>query len=268
MIALLMLGLHGTAWADLMLNPTRIVFEKNQRAAQIDLINDGKETATYRISLVNKRMSDTGEFTDIDAPGPGELFADAMLRYSPRQVELAPGAAQLVRISLRKPADLSPGEYRTHLVFQRIADTKNTVASPAQDPPPGEGLQIKLIPLIGVSIPIIVRHGETAATVTLANLEWQKPAASEPPVLALDLRRSGNRSVYGDLIVSFTPSRGAERQVARANGVAVYTPNSVRRAKIALQPFAQAAGGTLRVVYQERAELGGKPLADATLTIP
>jgi hypothetical protein len=268
MIAAALLLLHGAAWADLMVNPTRIVFDKNQRAAQVDLVNDGKETATYRIGLVNKRMSETGEFTDIDAPGPGEQFADSLLRYSPRQVVLAPGEAQLVRISLRKPADLAPGEYRSHLVFQRIAEPTNTAGTPAQNGSPGDGLQIRLIPLIGVSIPIIVRHGETAATVTLANLELQKPAAGEPPILALELHRNGNRSIYGDLSVSFTPNGGGERQVARAYGVAVYTPNPVRRAKIALQPFAATAGGTLHVFFRERAEDGGKPLADATLRLP
>jgi hypothetical protein len=168
---------------------------------------------------------------------------------------------------LRKPADLAPGEYRSHLVFQRITEPMNTADTPAQKGSPAEGLQIRLIPLIGVSIPIIVRHGDTAATVTLANLEMQKPAAGEPPILALELRRSGNRSVYCDLSVTFTPNGGSERQVARAYGVAVYTPNPLRRAKIALQPFA-AAGGTLHVLFRERVEDGGKPLADATLRLP
>jgi P pilus assembly chaperone PapD len=36
------------AMADLMLHPTRLVFERNQRAAQVDLINNGTESATYR----------------------------------------------------------------------------------------------------------------------------------------------------------------------------------------------------------------------------
>ncbi|MDO8771955.1 MAG: molecular chaperone, partial [Burkholderiaceae bacterium] len=91
---LLMFGLliwlpQRHAWADLMLYPTRIVFEKNQRAAQLELINNGAETATYRISVVNRRMSETGEFSAIDSPAPGEQFAGELLRYSPRQVVLA-----------------------------------------------------------------------------------------------------------------------------------------------------------------------------------
>jgi hypothetical protein len=268
MFGLIMLFLQDYARADLMLYPIRIVFEKNQRAAQIDLVNDGKETATYRISLVNKRMSETGEFSEIETPAPGERFADALLRYSPRQVELAPGASQTVRMSLRKPANLAPGEYRSHLVFRRVAEAKGKAGTQAQDNPAGEGLTIKLTPLIGVSIPIIVRHGDTAATVSLSNLKLERPSANQPPVLSLQLQRSGNRSVYGDLAVTFTPQGGTEREVARANGVGVYTPNPLRRAKIALQPLPGAAAGTLRVIYRARAEEGGKPLAEATLRLP
>src|SRR5689334_12319130 len=91
------------AHADLMLFPTRIVFEKNQRAAQLELINQGKTPETYRLSLVNRRMSETGEFAPADAPEPGERFADAMVRFSPRQVTIAPGSSQTVRMLLRKP---------------------------------------------------------------------------------------------------------------------------------------------------------------------
>lgn len=112
---LLMLGLLAVllprhAEANLMLNPVRIVFENNQRAAQVDLINNGAETATFRIRLVNRRMSETGEFTVVDSAAPGEQFADGLLRYSPRQVVLAPGAGQAVRLMLRKPASLTPGD--------------------------------------------------------------------------------------------------------------------------------------------------------------
>src|SRR5947208_14985219 len=74
-----------SAWADLMLFPTRVVFEKNQRAAQLELINQGKTAETYRLSLVNRRMNETGDFAPADPPGPGEQFADEMVRFSPRQ---------------------------------------------------------------------------------------------------------------------------------------------------------------------------------------
>ena len=270
--AILLLGLTTAvaprqATADLMLAPTRVVFEKNQRAAQVDLINDGMEAATYRISLVNKRMNETGEFSDVEMPAPGEQFADALLRYSPRQLVLAPGASQTVRIVLRKPAGLAAGEYRSHLVFSKLADTQGKAGTQASEAPAGEDLEIRLTALVGVSIPVIVRQGETAALVTLANLKVERPPGNQPPMLSLEMRRAGNRSVYGDVIVTLAPSGRTETVVARANGVAIYTPNSMRRAKIALQLPSGVTSGTLRVVYQGRPEEGAKSFAEATLPL-
>jgi hypothetical protein len=261
-----LLPFHAAA-ADLMLHPTRIVFDKNQRAAQVELVNSGSRTLTYRISLVNRRMNETGDFSDAAPPQPGEQFAVKMLRYSPRQVVLAPGASQTVRIQLRKPADLEPGEYRSHLMFAQVAEAAPAAGNAAAPSGAGEGLEIKLTPLLGASIPVIVRHGQTAATAALSELSVEAAAADRPPVLAFDLRREGNRSLYGDLVVTLTPPGGSEQPLVRVNGVAVYAPNPLRRVRMALPPSASEAGGTLRVVFQERPDDGGKPLAEARLQL-
>ena len=256
------------ASADLMLHPTRVVFDKNARAAQIDLINRGTDTATYRIIAVNRRMTEFGQFTEVDAPQPGELFAESLIRYSPRQVTLATGAAQTIRILLRKPTELPPGEYRSHLLFQAVADATDKPPAPA-GVAAGQ-VDISLKALVSVSVPVIVRHGETRATAELAELALEKGAAGEPPALAFEIRRAGNRSLYGDLIVTYAPPSGAEVVVGRANGVAVYSPNAVRRARLVLQSpgnidFARSA---LRVVYRERPEDGGKVMAERRLQPP
>lgn len=268
LLGLLMLLPQHYALADLMLHPTRIVFEKNQRSAQLELINNDTEAATYRISLVNRRMSETGDFSAIDTPAPGEQFADHLLRYSPRQVTLAPGVGQVVRIMLRKPAGLAPGEYRSHLQFDKLPDAKGATSIETRSAGDKE-IGVVLTALVGASIPVIVRHGETAASVSLSHLELHKPAG-QAPVLALQLHRSGSRSVYGDLTVSFTPQGGAEQVLAKVGGVAVYTPNSLRRAKLALPSATSVAltRGTLHVTYRERPEAGGKLLAEAAIVLP
>lgn len=257
------------AWADLMVYPTRVVFEKNQRAAQLELINNGQESATYRISIINRRMNEIGEFAPADPPLPGELFADELLRYSPRQVVLAPGVSQTIRISLRKPADLPVGEYRSHMQFERVPQAAGASGISAAATKPGE-LGVQLTALVGVSIPVIVRHGETSASVTLSGLQLLKPSAGQPPLLAAVMNRSGNRSVYGDLGATFTPHGGAPQEIGKANGVAVYSPNPLRRVKLELRPppGVVLAGGILHLSYRERPEAGGKLLAEAVIELP
>jgi P pilus assembly chaperone PapD len=264
-----LLLLPQVALADLMLFPTRVVFEKNQRTTQVDLVNNGAEAATYRISLVNRRMSESGELLPADSPLDGELFASDMVQFSPRQVTLQPGTSQTVRVMVRKPAELAAGEYRSHLNFQRMPEAKGATSVEAAGADQKE-IGIVLTALVGASIPVIVRHDATSAAVSLSHLELQASAAGAPPLLTLQFDRTGNRSVYGDLAVSFTPRGGAQQVVARAAGVAVYSPNALRRAKLALQPAAglALAHGTLHVAYRERPEAGGALLAEAELVVP
>ncbi len=190
-----------------------------------------------------------------------------MLRYSPRQVTIAPGSSQTVRMLLRKPAELAPGEYRSHLQFDRVADSSpgNSVDSAADAG--GDKVGVVITALVGASIPVIVRQGETQATVTLAQLALEPRGADAAPSLAFQILREGNRSVYGDLAVTFTPRGGTPLEVAKAGGVAVYVPNPMRRARMPLQlPAGVAlAGGSLRLSYRERADSGGKLLAEQTL---
>lgn len=263
--------LSWPAFADLMINPTRIVFDKNQRSAQIDVINDGTTPATYRLNIVNRRMTESGEFQAITEPGPGDQFAGSMLVFSPRQIVLQPGTQQLVRIALRKPADLAPGEYRSHLSFDKVADPTLTNSIEGQVKPGANEVGVTIAALIGVSIPVIVRQGDTEATVTLSDISLEKPkAAGQPAVIALQMHRTGNRSVYGDLTATFKNPSGSEQVVAQAGGVAVYVPNALRRVRLTLQTPAGTvlAGGTLSVTYKERTADGGKLLAENAVQIP
>lgn len=266
LIGLLFLLSAAPVVAELMLYPTRIVFEGNQRTAQIQLINSGAESKTYRIALVNRRMSETGSFSDIEEPLPGELFADAMLRFSPRQVTLAPGTGQTVRMMVRKPANLAAGEYRSHLLFSQQPDALGSNSIETRNKQ-SKGIGVVITALVGASIPVIVRHGKLETEVQLTHLELQ--STGQAPYLALWMERNGERSVYGDLAVTFTPKGGAETVIGRANGVAVYSPNLVRRARLALElPRGKPlANGILRVTFQEPAEAGGKLLAEAALQV-
>ena len=258
------------AWADLSLFPTRVVLEPNQRAAQVELMNSGSAPETYRINLVNRRMGDAGEFIAMDAAAPGHLFADALLRYSPRQVTVQPGSSQTVRILVRKPTDLEVGEYRSHLQFDRVADSTDANSIEQVSQPDSKAIGVVLTALVGASIPVIVRHGETQASVTLSDLALLTAAGNSGPALDFQINRSGTRSVYGDLVVRFTPRDGAPVELAKAGALAVYVPNVLRRVRLPLQVSAGMvlAGGSLSVSYRDRAEAGGKLLAESSLPLP
>lgn len=253
---------------NLLVTPTRVVLEGRQRAAELTLVNTGSTTATYRITLIHLRMDEGGGTREI-APGeeePGERFADDLVRYSPRQVTLEPNLAQTVRMQLRKPSVLETGEYRSHLLFRAVPEAAPTPRASA----PAGRLSVQLNAVVGISIPVIVRQGTTAAQVALSGLALAPAGSANPsPTLRLQIHRSGNRSVYGNLTATFQPATGRPVIVGLANGVAVYVPNGLRTAVIPLLPPPGVAlsKGVVHVAYTRQDPAAGA-LAEAELRLP
>lgn len=265
----IMLTLPKLAFADLMLYPTRVVLEPKQRSAQVQIVNNGSKPETYRINIVNRRMTENGEIVAADTPQADEHFASDMLRYSPRQVTLRPGVAQTVRISVRKPAGLADGEYRSHLQFDRVPDANSRTDLEALNKPKEGQVAISIEALIGASIPVIVRQGETMVSASLDSLTLEPATANTNPTLAFAIRRSGNRSVYGDIVATYTPAGGKAVELAKVGGVAVYVPNAKRVARLPLKlPEGVALkDGIIKLSYLERPDAGAKVIAQAELAV-
>jgi P pilus assembly chaperone PapD len=219
------------AGSQLMVTPKRIVFSKNMRSAQVTIINSGDETGTFRFSLNNKRMSLEGKLEDVKSAGEGDLFADKIIRFSPRQVVLEPGKSQVVRLGLRKPSGLKDGEYRSHMLFRAIPPDAGK--SVEQIVKPQSGVSVKLTAIVGISIPVIVRHGKTDADVSIVTAKLvPRQAKEDRPHIMIEFEREGNQSVYGDLLAEFTTKDGDRKIVAQVSGVAIYTPGTKRRFKL------------------------------------
>ncbi len=262
---------HAQSIGDLLVAPTRVVFDGKQRTTELTLINIGKAAATYRISFIHQRMTEAGALQDIDKPLEGELFADDLVRFTPRQITLEPRVAQTVRLQLKKPAELPVGEYRSHLLFRAVPVEQPDASLSADTAKTAEGISIKLTPIYGVSIPVIIRHGDTSAKIVISDMQL-RPASgtTELPVLAARFNRTGNQSTYGDLTVVFSPDGGAAKQVAKINGVAVYTPNASRLVQLSIQvpKDMELKKGRLTLTYAQKPEDGGNVWAESSLDLP
>ena len=253
---------------DLVVAPTRVVFEGRTRSAQLGLVNKGSGAATYRISVINMRMSENGQLTEIAEPEPGQQFADRLFRYSPRQVTLEPGASQAIRLLLRKPKDLPPGEYRSHLMMRAVPDEAGqSVEAPA---PADGGISVTLIPIFGIAIPVIVRHGDLDYSAEISELEYVKPAeANQLGKIRFNLSRTGDRSTFGDLTASIDDG-GKEVVLAQVMRLAVYTPNKNRIVEMPLRipEGVSMAGKKITLKYKTTAEEGAKLLAESAAQLP
>lgn len=261
---------NSYALGQLMVSPTRIVFEGNERTKQINLINNGSETGKFRISFVRRNMNADGKIVPVEENESG-MFSDEMIKFSPRQVTLAPGQSQTVRLMLRKKRDLADGEYRSHMMFQALPDAKasdiNTLSTNQK-----EKLSIQLIPVVGITIPVIVRHGNLNAEISLSDFEIkQSNTVKAQPVLSLKINRDGSMSSYGDFRVYFTPEGGTPVIVGQVNGVAVYTSTRSRSLEINLQTPGDfsLSNGELHITYLEPGEDEKTGLiAESRLAVP
>ena len=232
------------AASDLLVAPTRLTFEGRERSTEVILKNIGEQPATYRISLVLRRMEPDGSIVEVGEPSEAERLAEEMIRFAPRRIRLEPAQPQAVRVAVRKPADLPDGEYRVHMMFRAIPDaaalTPETVSAPSDQ------LTISLTPIYGVTIPLIVRHGEVAATARIA-----EAAAQDGPDgrgIMLTLEREGNRSVYGDVEILFA-DQGEPSGFMK--GIAIYPEVNTRSIFVPLESGGDAAGGPATVRYYE-----------------
>lgn len=247
--------------------PTRVVLTDKTKTAQVEVINSGSETESFYIQLERKRMTDLGEFRSAAGEQlPGELFADQIVRYSPRRVTLAPGAGQTIRLMLKMPDNLPEGEYRSHLSINHIAEAANIQPQAAQNKETKD-INIKLTAYANVSIPVIVRHGKLSAQLAISDLVYHPGTDQESPVVEFAMHRSGTMSVYGDIAVILQSENGRKEQVAAVNGVAVYVPNETRKARVTLrQKTVLPARGKLIVTFTEHG--ADKTMAEAAITLP
>ena len=251
---------------NLLITPRRVVFEGNRRSFDLNLANIGSDTATYSISFVQIRMKDDGGFETISQPDPGQNFADKNLRFFPRSVTLAPNEAQVVKLQLLRGAQLAPGEYRSHLYFRSVP--KINARGEEKILRDTTTISVSITPIFGITIPAIIRVGESNTKVTLSDLSLSI-AEDGTPYLGLKFHRSGNFSVYGDIAVDHVSASGTVTRIGVANGVAVYTPNTSRSFRFNLNKDSGAdlKSGKIKVTFSAPSDIKPAKYAEAELPL-
>lgn len=251
----------ASAAGDLLIAPTRVILD-GRRGTEVILNNIGNEEATYRITLELRRMNDQGRLDDVELEKAteSERAVLGIIRYAPRRVTLPPNQPQSIRIGLQPDEALPDGEYRAHMLFRAIP--KTPAADGSQQP--NEGLRIQIIPIYGISIPVIVRKGSLTATAALTNVRVGKD--NEGPALEFDLNRSGSRSLFGEVHVT---KPGIAEPLSITKGIAAYPEIARRKVSIPLSPdIAAKIKGEIIISYYEAPEAGGGLISQVRAVLP
>jgi hypothetical protein len=260
---------------DVNLYPKRVVIDQRQRVASIGLFNRAAAQGEYDIDISDMMMTKEGgivELASVSNPADKARVrtASALLRWSPHRVTLGSHDSQTVRIMARIAPDLPPGEYRSHFfaVAKPPVGEGGLTIEEAAGARASNGIGVMIVPRFGISIPIIVRVGETTLITGLRNLSVNTTAEGVK-VLSLTITRQGTRSAFGDIVVT---AAGTKTKVAENKGVGVYPEVSERTIQLlvdpAVDPRSIARGAKLTVTYTDDDFAPGKTLAKQDFIVP
>tara|TARA_B110000091_G_scaffold206718_1_gene243948 strand:+ start:725 stop:1606 length:882 start_codon:yes stop_codon:yes gene_type:complete len=239
----------GQLNGGLIITPKRVVFEGRQTKKIITLINSSDETSTYTVSFTENRMNEDGSFTSITAPDIGQLFASPYIRIYPRQVTLNPGETQSVMLQHRRMSNVKTGEYRSHLYFR--TEKNKTLLGEDKKKDSIEVFSVNITPIFGISIPVIIRSVGLSVTTTISDIKLHN---IESPKLTFILHRKGNRSIYGDIAVTYYPIKGKSFKIAALKGVGLYTTIEKRFMSLKLKGLSEInlKEGSIKIEFTSR----------------
>ncbi len=253
----------GQRPGDLVISPTRVLLDEHGKSSDLTLLNRGLRPVRYRLSLVDMDMSEEGILHRVDGNSP--VSATNILRLSPREIVLAPGVSQRIRIAVFFQPDQKDGELRSHLVFEPItANARNQTLNSESGPQLRISFEFRSV----VSIPVLVRHGRLGAATTLSEASLTHESGTW--TAKVKLNRSGNRSVRGNLTATFVSLDGARRvELGQIAGLAVYFPNTDRTIDLKLEKDLSTLGkGRVEIQFSELDKSRGSAEAKAEIAAP
>jgi len=260
---LITLSIPFNGIASIMVTPYRAVFEDRTRSQVITIINRSDKVATFRTEWFNTIVDENGSYEIIEENDPRYASiktSQDFIRFSPRQVTLAPGDKQAIRIAVRKPAGLEDGEYRSHLLFKQLSDPKDY-----QDNPAGISLSLNL----SISIPVILRQGNLEVNAEITAVDYKKSIASDQQdQFIVSISRTGDASTYGSLKVFDANDTSNENLLAVVNNVSIFPETAQKNVSIPIYEDIPSSIKKLRVIYEGKNEYNNRIFHEFTFNRP
>ena len=235
------------AQAKIDLVPRKVVVDGRSKTGEIIILNLGNEPSTFRIGLVNYKQNANGVYEELQGPLNPVFDPEKMVRLSPRQFTLPVGGRQKIRFSIRPPADLPKGEYHFH-----VSAVEFTGQDDPEEAPKSKQITIKMN--VGVSIPVIYRHGDLSVEAKMSNLTLVSAdrTESKAPELQMRIDRKGDAGSIGNLEIFWQPAGGESKRIGVITNMNLFTEIAYRDVAVPLE-LLPTGTGTIRVLYTEDA---------------
>lgn len=182
----------------LYVSPSRVVIDPAEKIQTLTVSNRSAVERRYDISVIDQVMTEQGVTQRVDT---FDYSAKRMLRFVPKRFTLKPGERQIIRVMVRRPADLADGDYHSHMLFREIPVQNKSPDQLMSDTPAGKA-SFEIKTLYGLAVPVVVEQGVVQADMQLVDAQILKNP--DGPVLAISMQRSGNgeasRYITADVI--------------------------------------------------------------------
>ncbi|MFQ3236697.1 MAG: P pilus assembly chaperone PapD [Paraglaciecola sp.] len=224
-------GTHAAA--EVSYSKFRFVFDDNARKDALIISNRGLISVNCAASLEHFIMGDTGPSKLATSSAEVSNSAEKLLRYAPRQANIAPNGSQVIRVSSRRRPGIAAGEYLSYLKLscQEIEPKQQKNQA-----------QINMVPRFISYFPLQVRVGDISASTHFENARIIEVKGKYK--IVVEQYRQGERSIVGDIQVKDQ----AETVLGAVNNVVIYPPFTKREHSISLT---QAPKGKLEIVFTE-----------------
>ncbi|MBU3016730.1 fimbria/pilus periplasmic chaperone [Paraglaciecola agarilytica] len=241
-----------SANAELMVSPTRLVFNERDRAKELVLINSGNKQITYRLEWQEKKALVAGGYADIQKSEVVNFrTASQMMRFSPKQVSLKPGERQIIKLALRKPKGLKDDEYRSHLLLKALPPLKQADSK--------AGMSITLNVQMSYSLPVSVRQGAFDSNAKFENYAFQYDQSTNIGGVSVRLSKSGKHASFGNILAYWAPNSDEPKKlIARVNAYSIYPELTESQTNLIwLNEKFEPENGELTLVYEGTGEYRG-----------
>lgn len=241
--------------ASLLVTPTRVAFDMRDRTSEVVLLNTSGEVKSYRVEWINQRQGESGGYFPLEGQALEEFpKAEEFIRFSPRRITLNPGESQTIKLMVRRKANMTEAEYRSHLKFTALPSESESSA--VFEDSPSEGVNVRLNVLLSYSIPVILRTQPVKTDVKMQNLSLQTREDGKE-VLTFTMIKNMPNSVFGDFVVTHK-NGGEETEIGYLNGVSMFSESNSLNANVVLLTPVKDLGGILTLRYKGKGEFADK----------
>lgn len=210
------------------------------------VVSEESETQQCQIIINDTEITDNSIITFLPKGQVAANSTKKIIRYAPRQFDIAPRQFQNIKFSYRRRPGLADGEYKGLVAIRCTTKTTND-----------EGENILTVkPLLILNVPIIVHTGELEASADFDSVKLTEKHVE------VKIKIAGKRAITGDLELV---DNSSGEILSSKKEMSIYQESPIKQI---ILPLNKSVNAPMLIRFREIAKFGGSDLLIEQLVKP